>query len=233
MRRQIMTALLPLALGVLSVFCAAQASPGQAASPGSYNLLAGPVIQNLTPTSAQLWWHADQTTPGQVKYGLSPSSLDQTASSQGGSADHTAQLSGLQPGKTYYYTVFKPDGSPAAQAQFTTPQQQQASNVRIINGPVIESVADNHAVIAWSTTVPASSVIKYGTDPNSLSQTAQAPWGSTTHRVDIKNLQPNTQYYFEVVSSQAHGTGTMAQGGEGQFRTVPQGQQALVLSGPH
>jgi phosphodiesterase/alkaline phosphatase D-like protein len=138
----------------------------------------------------------------------------------------------LQPGKTYYYTVTKPDGSPAAQAQFKTPGQEQANNVRIVNGPSLESVGDNHAVVAWSTTKPASTVVKYGTDRSSLTKTAQAPWGSTTHRVELKNLQPNTQYYFQVLSGQAQGTGTMAQGGEGQFRTVGHGQQALVLSGP-
>ena len=225
--RQMKKVLPVFAVAVVVVWCTALMV---AQTP--YTLQVGPVVQNLTPSSAQIWWHADQTAASPVKYGLSPSTLDQTASSQGGSADHTAQLSGLQPGKTYYYTVMKPDNSPAAQAQFTTPQQEQANSVRIINGPVIESVGPNQAVLAWSTTAPASTIVKYGTDLNSLNKTAQAPWGSTTHRVDLKNLQPNTQYFFQVLSSQAKGTGTTAQGGEGQFRTVNQGQQALVLSGP-
>ncbi len=108
----------------------------------------------------------------------------------------------------------------AAAAQ-TTSQQ----NVQITKGPVVEFANDNSAVIAWSTNVQGSTVLKYGTDPNNLTQAAQAPWGGTTHRVHLNGLQPNTTYYFQVESAQAQGTGTGALGKVDSFQTTAPGAQ--------
>ena len=102
---------------------------------------------------------------------------------------------------------------------------QNAQNLQISKGPVLEMVGDNSAVIAWSTNVAGSTVLKYGTDPNNLTQTAQAPWGETTHRVTLSGLQPNTTYYFQVESGQAQGTGTGALSKVDSFQTVAQGAQ--------
>src|SRR5512142_273830 len=96
---------------------------------------------------------------------------------------------------------------------------QQAQNAQITKGPTVENVTGNSAVIAWSTNVNASTVLKYGTDRNNLNQTAEAPWGGLTHRVTLHNLQPNTTYYFDVESGQAQGTGTGAISGVSQFKT--------------
>src|SRR6266404_5961133 len=85
---------------------------------------------------------------------------------------------------------------------------QQA--VQITQGPRVESVSGDTAIVAWSTNANAGTQVRYGTDPNNLSQTAQAPWGGVTHRVTISNLQPNTTYYFQVDSGQGQGTGTEA-----------------------
>lgn len=208
-------------------------SPSAQSASGLDDVLAGPVVQDLTPSAATLWWHSDQSSPSQVKYGLSQSSLDKATADWGGSTDHKAQLTGLEAGKTYYFAVTKSDGSTLTTGQFSTPQQEAASDVKITNGPVIEFVGHNHAIVAWSTSAPASTIVRYGTDPNALSQTAQGSWGSTTHRVDVKNLHPNTKYYFEVVSNQAQGAGTLAQSASGQFHTVGQGQQSLALSPQH
>src|SRR5215813_7692787 len=80
--------------------------------------------------------------------------------------------------------------------------------VKITNGPVIESVFDDHAVIAWSTNAKSSTTLMYGTDRNNLSQQVQAPWGGSPHRVTVKNLQPSTTYYFRVQDQNAQHTGT-------------------------
>ncbi len=106
---------------------------------------------------------------------------------------------------------------------------QQPAAVQIINGPVVEHVSDTDAVIAWSTNVEANTVLRYGTEQNSLNHTARAPWGGTTHRVTVKNLDPGKTYYFKVVSAQASGTGTRTESDIKSFSTTvngvaPQGQ---------
>jgi phosphodiesterase/alkaline phosphatase D-like protein len=103
---------------------------------------------------------------------------------------------------------------------------QQAQPLTITHGPKVEYVGRDKAEIAWTTSTGGSSVIHYGTDPNNLNQTAEAPYDKSagngqhvTHRVTINGLQPNTTYYFVVDSGQGQGTGTEAKGQVGQFKT--------------
>jgi hypothetical protein len=122
-------------------------------------------------------------------------------------------------------------GAPAqSMPQFPAPvpvsPMGTASNaVQITNGPVVEILTDTTAQIAWSTNVNAGTTLRYGTDPGHLDQTAGMPWGGLTHRVTIKNLSPNTTYYFSAESSQGQGTGTQAQTGPSSFQTRPAGTQ--------
>jgi Purple acid Phosphatase, N-terminal domain len=91
--------------------------------------------------------------------------------------------------------------------------------VQITNGPVVENVTDTTAVIAWSTNVNSGTVLLYGTDPRRLDQTASMPWGGLTHRVNLKDLTPDTTYYYLAQSPKAQGTGTMAQSSLESFKT--------------
>lgn len=118
---------------------------------------------------------------------------------------------------------------------------QQPQPLTITDGPRVEYAGVNNAEIAWTTSTGGSSVIHYGTDPNNLNQTAQEPYQSgqgprhVTHRVSIRNLQPNTTYYFMVDSGQGQGTGTEVKSPVGQFTTkAVAGQQGAltITDGP-
>jgi Purple acid Phosphatase, N-terminal domain len=93
--------------------------------------------------------------------------------------------------------------------------------VQITHGPVVENVTDTTAIIAWSTNVNAGTVLRYGTDPKHLDQTAGMPWGGLTHRVNLKDLKPGTTYYFQGESPNGQGTGTSAQTATASFQTKP------------
>ena len=81
------------------------------------------------------------------------------------------------------------------------------------------------AVIAWTTNTGGSSVIRYGTDANHLSQTAKSAYADNdktkaqNHRVHLKNLKPSTKYFFQVDSGQGEGTGTEATSSVAEFTT--------------
>ena len=113
-----------------------------------------------------------------------------------------------------------PQSSPRS-AQGENPPQ--VVNVEIIHGPVVESVTDTTAVIAWSTNVNAGTLLHYGTDVNHLDQTASMPWGGLTHRVNLKDLTPGTTYYFQAESPMAQGTGTTVESPPSSFRTKSRG----------
>jgi phosphodiesterase/alkaline phosphatase D-like protein len=98
---------------------------------------------------------------------------------------------------------------------------------RITNGPVVKKTTGTIAEISWSTDAQGSSIVKYGTNPNALNETAEAPWGGTkeangdyNHTVWVKNLRPNTTYYYRVETTQGAGTGTATESQPQQFHTT-------------
>ena len=110
-------------------------------------------------------------------------------------------------------------------ASIAQERHEKAPKERITNGPVIEGVGNNWAVIAWTTDTGGSSVVRYGTDAKHLDQMGEAPYADNektsaqNHRVHLKNLKPGTTYYFTVVSGQGEGTGTQAASSVEQFTT--------------
>jgi Purple acid Phosphatase, N-terminal domain len=102
----------------------------------------------------------------------------------------------------------------------------QSGAQKITNGPVIEYRSDHSAMVGWSTKDPAGTYIAYGTDRNSLNKRTEKSWGGTNHRLEIKNLQPSTTYYFQVRSEDAKGSKAMGadvQSGVESFQTVAKG----------
>jgi hypothetical protein len=104
--------------------------------------------------------------------------------------------------------------------------QTNAPVERITDGPVVKNITGTGAEIAWSTDAPGSSIVTYGTSPNDLSQTAEAPWGGTkepngdyNHSVWITNLRPNMTYYFVVHTTQGAVTGTQTKSQVQEFQT--------------
>ena len=101
--------------------------------------------------------------------------------------------------------------------------QQQNSNpnslLRITNGPGVQKLTPNSAEVFWNTTAKSGSVVHYGTSRDKLTETAESSWGATDHKVQLNNLQPDTTYYFQVISSQAEGTGADVKSGIGVFKT--------------
>jgi hypothetical protein len=100
-----------------------------------------------------------------------------------------------------------------AQPSPTTPK---AARVQITQGPELELAKDHLTIIRWTTNNPGGSpvhygVVRYGTDPKNLSQTAKNPirlnpsHPATVFRVRMEELKPGTTYYYTVESEEANG----------------------------
>jgi phosphodiesterase/alkaline phosphatase D-like protein len=107
------------------------------------------------------------------------------------------------------------NAQPASQAQILPPAKA-AAHVHITNGPTIESVRDNTAIIRWTSNNPGGSdehfgVVRYGTDPEHLSETAKSHirlnqnHADTVFRVRVDGLKPQTTYYYTVGSEGGNG----------------------------
>jgi len=110
-------------------------------------------------------------------------------------------------------------GPEAQNRPFTSDPVVPTIEVRITQGPVVEDVTDSTAVIAWSTNVNAGTLLHYGIDPTNLDRVTGMPWGGLTHRVTLKDLKPDTKYYFRAESGEGQGTGTSASTPQSSFRT--------------
>lgn len=98
-----------------------------------------------------------------------------------------------------------------------SPTTKKAARVRITQGPQVERVDPDFAIIKWTSNNPGGSpvhlgVVHYGTGPKNLSQTAQSPirlnpgHSYTVFRVRMEGLKPRTTYYYTVDSTEANGT---------------------------
>jgi len=97
-----------------------------------------------------------------------------------------------------------------------SPTTKKAASVRITRGPEIERADPDLAIIRWTSDNPGGSpehygIVRYGTDPTNLSQTAKSPirlnpgHSYTVFRVRMDDLTPRTTYYYKVDSMEANG----------------------------
>ncbi len=222
---------LTILLGIGLMILPASFMSAQPANNQLLQITNGPIIEIADGRSATIAWSTNAASSSRVWYGTDVNNLTQFAESGYSSGTtHRVQLNNLTPGTTYYFEVESGQGRRTrgeAESEgvlsFRTPTTD--ATVKITNGPVLEAVTGNTATVAWSTNRRGSSRVNYGTDPNNLTQLAEAPWGrgGLTHRVELKNLQPNTTYYFRVETGQAQGTGGQVESQNVQtFTTKPQ-----------
>src|ERR1700737_1619709 len=97
-----------------------------------------------------------------------------------------------------------------------SPITPRAERAQISEGPEVPLVGGYLTVIRWTVNNPGGlpvhyGVVRYGTDPKDLSQTAKNPsrfnpyHSSTVFRVNLYDLRPKTTYYYSVQSMDSSG----------------------------
>ena len=121
------------------------------------------------------------------------------------------------------------------------PPTKKAARVEIMKGPELELATDFLTIIRWTTNNPGGSndhlgVVYYGTDPKDLSQTAKSPirlnqnHPTTTFRVRMQGLKPQTTYYYRVASEESNGTSDGVKSTVNKFTTPAPGE--LIVGSP-
>lgn len=246
MNRLVLALILSVAV---CIFAVSQAPPTPAQAQ-NLQIINGPVVERTGPHGAVIAWTTNVGGSSIVHYGTDQNNLSQTAQApyknnpNQTNQTHRVRIHNLQPGTAYYFVVDSGEGlgtgtqAKSQVAQFTTAQPGQSGNsgqgggqaLAIVNGPVVEDVGNNHAVVAWTTNDGSSSFVHYGTDQNNLSQTAQTDYvdsdkgqagqlNPATHRVRIDSLQPGTKYFFVVDSTDGDNTTGEAKSQVAQFTT--------------
>ena len=111
-----------------------------------------------------------------------------------------------------------------------------SGELRIMAGPIAQDITDHSATIFWLGSRESPMQLRYGLREAQMDQHGSAepvtstPEGNQEHRVVLKNLQPNENYFFEIVDS---GGAVRARG---QFQTEPseyaQVGRLKIIDGP-
>src|ERR1700758_4679486 len=115
-------------------------------------------------------------------------------------------------------------------ATLVSPTTKKAASVRITQGPEMERVDPDFAIIRWTSNNPGGSpehygVVRYGTNPKELNLTAKSPirlnpgHSYSVFRVRLDDLKPGTTYYYRVDSVEANGNGDGVKSPVNQFTT--------------
>ena len=94
-----------------------------------------------------------------------------------------------------------------------------------VQQPVIDQVlavpGARQATILWTTDEPTNSEVRYGIDPDNLTELASDTALRTAHSVRLFGLQDETNYFFEATSSDAAGNRTTSARGVFVTSTAP------------
>lgn len=158
----------------------------------------------ITRNSAVISWDTNRAANAQVFYGVSPAYGSQTAAGVAQSTAHSVPLSGLLADTLYYVkAVSIESGGGSATAEGVTfrtaPASVTISNVQISN------LTPNAATITWTTSVPATDLVSYGTTVSYRSGSIAGTTPSTSHSATITGLSPWTSYFARIVSTDALG----------------------------
>ena len=109
-----------LALGLmLSAPIAFAQKPMDSANEKAVKITQGPTISNITGNSANINWTTNSAGANHVRYRVAGSNgAWKSAYSAGGGTNHSLQLTGLEPGKTYEWQILTRDGDLRTAGQF-------------------------------------------------------------------------------------------------------------------
>ncbi len=154
---------------------------------------------DITPNSATIIWNTNKYADSRVDYGEN-GNYTNTVTDTETVLGHTMELTNLEACTEYLYRVVSSDlcGNTKADARHTF--ETAADEAPVIFNVQVGLVTETTARVSWETTMPANSIVQYGTTPSLGSQAASSGM-STDHFVVLDNLTSGTTYYFQATSN--------------------------------
>lgn len=177
---------------------------------------------SVTETGAIMTLKTDAPATSQITIYDPSGAVAWTEASQAPVTNYSVTVSGLKPDTTYRYTVISRDAKgnevtsegtlrTAARADTTPP---------VISGVNVSGITETSAIITWITNEPATCQVEYGTtETYGLMATGNSSL-STTHSVILGRLNPDTTYYFKIISKDARGNISVLTSNQ-TFKTLP------------
>ena len=178
-------------------------------------VLSGPLVRSITDTSAVVEWQTDELTLGGIRIGTSnpPTTVINESSYV---TLHELDLASLTPNTVYYVQAFATDqsGNGPVDSNIVSFQTLALADIEpplILDGPVVTSITHNSAVVEWTTSEPADSLVDYDT-AEPLTQFVSDSILTTTHSIQLTGLSASTDYFVQVSSTDGFGNGPTSSG---------------------
>jgi hypothetical protein len=76
-----------------------------------------------------------------------------------------------------------------------------AASYSVVRGPYLQKGTQSGVTVRWRTNAPTDSVVRYGSSPTALTQSATLTTLTSEHEVSLAALAADTRYYYAVGSS--------------------------------
>jgi hypothetical protein len=176
-------------------------------------IVSGPVVSNITKSSATVKWVTNENSNSFVNYGLT-NEYGLTKGTAFNITEHEVSLTNLDSGTSYNYKVLSTDlsnngPSLSQNAVITTLKETDIIPPVITAGPEIVSITNKEATVRWLTDEPSDSYVEFGFDStfgkldtlfgSTLSK--NSPKDVTEHTITLTNLLSDTTYNIRVSST--------------------------------
>ncbi|MFV1871862.1 MAG: fibronectin type III domain-containing protein [Oleiphilus sp.] len=192
-----------------------------------------PFMTSIGKFSATVNWSTERASSGQVRFGLTESSMNSLESSVDFKTAHALVLNNLQAGTTYFLQVdaFNSRGvtSTSNTLSFSTKEipPVELTPPKIISGPHVRNISDVSAIVEWETDKAANSLVAIAGG-----QTVSLAAFTTLHSVLLSDLSADTDYSTVVSSTDQNGLSSTPLPANFRTLSIPDSTLPRFVSGP-
>ncbi|MEE3234666.1 MAG: FG-GAP-like repeat-containing protein [Candidatus Latescibacterota bacterium] len=169
-----------------------------------------PTVASIADMRAKIVWRTDEPSDSRVQL-TDPEGQIRLFGDAATTAEHVVELTNLDPGTTYDYTVFSRDlvGNETASSLLSliTLAAPDESPPKFARKPILRTIAQDQVVLAFSADEPASATVEVGTTSTFELGTRTLADQVLNHEVLIDGLLPGTEYFLRVGLTDALGNG--------------------------
>ncbi len=197
-------------------------------------VISGVANLSLAEHDATIVWTTDELAVSTLEYGTSASYGQQATLGVSALLAHTAVLTGLSSGTTYYYCIHAADlaGNAANSCghTFTTAAQTVVLDTTPpdVTLVTVSPVTATGATITFTTSEVGNARVEYGTTAGYGQSTPLDTDLALSHSVTLSGLTPNTLYHYRIITSDEIGNENITP--DETFTTTTLGAQANVGS---